>query len=211
MESKVKILVCFVLTFIHAAYGAEWYRVNRVVDGDTVVLEKIGKVRLIGIDTPETVHPNKHAEYFGKEASEFLKKLTVGKVVRIEYEGNQRDRYQRVLGYLYLKDETLINAKIVEDGYGFAYTKFPFSKLELFRKLEKTARDQDRGLWKEFKEEKEVVINSKCQKKTCTQISNCEEAKYLLKECGFQFLDSDKDGVPCESICKDNKLKVLNL
>lgn len=127
--------------------GHTYYEVERIVDGDTLVLEEIGKVRLIGVDTPESVDPRKPVEYFGKEATQFLTRLALHEKVRIDYELEKKDKFQRTLGYLYLTDGTFINAEIIKQGYGFAYTKFPFKFLEDFRKYEKEAKEDNRGLW----------------------------------------------------------------
>ncbi len=123
------------------------YLCDRVIDGDTIELEKIGKVRLIGVDTPETVHPQKAVERFGKEASEFTRKLVEGKRVWLEYDQERKDKYNRTLAYVFLEDSTFVNAAIISLGYGFAYTKYPFRYMELFRKLEREAREAQRGLW----------------------------------------------------------------
>ncbi len=121
--------------------------VERVVDGDTIVVRGIGTVRLIGIDTPETVDPRKPVEYFGQEASIFLKRLVEGQTVRLEYDQQRTDRYNRTLAYVYLADGTFVNAEIVRQGYGHAYTAFPFKYLEQFRTLQREAMNNNRGLW----------------------------------------------------------------
>lgn len=120
----------------------------RVIDGDTILLDGDERVRLIGVDTPETVHPNKPVEYFGKEASEFTRKMVEGKQVRLEYDWERKDKYDRTLAYVYLEDGTFLNAEIIRQGYGFAYTKFPFKYLEQFRQYEREAKENKRGLWK---------------------------------------------------------------
>lgn len=128
----------------------DFYICTRVIDGDTIVVDIEGKqekVRLIGVDTPETVHPLKPVEYFGKEASAFTKNMVEGKKVRLEYDWQKRDKYGRLLSYIYLEDETFLNAEIIKQGYGFAYTKYPFKYLEDFRQYEKEARENLRGLW----------------------------------------------------------------
>ena len=128
-----------------------YYLCTRVIDGDTIAIEinyKQEKVRLIGVDTPETVHPNKPVEYFGKEASQFTKSLVEEKKVRLEYDQQQRDKYGRLLAYVYLEDGTFLNEEIIRQGYGFAYTKYPFKYLEQFRQYEKGARENKRGLWR---------------------------------------------------------------
>jgi len=117
------------------------------VDGDTILLDNDGRVRLIGVDTPETVHPKKPVEYFGKKASAFTKRMCKSKKVRLEYDWQKRDRYGRLLAYVYLEDGTFVNAEIIKQGYGFAYTQFPFKYLEEFRQYEKEAREDQVGLW----------------------------------------------------------------
>ncbi|HKX58131.1 MAG TPA: thermonuclease family protein [Steroidobacteraceae bacterium] len=94
------------------------------------------KVRLIGVDTPETVDPRKLVEYFGVEASGFTKSLLNGKAVELERDPDNanRDKYDRLLRYVWL-DGVLVNAEIIAQGYGFAYVKYPFSRMEEFRML----------------------------------------------------------------------------
>jgi micrococcal nuclease len=121
--------------------------VQRVVDGDTVILESIGRVRLIGVDTPESVDPRKPVERFALEASRFLKQLLTGKRVRVEYDQARYDRYHRTLAYLFLPDGTFVNEEIIRQGYGFAYTRYPFRYLERFREREREARLSNLGLW----------------------------------------------------------------
>lgn len=217
MNFKI-ILYLLIITIFQFSLAEEskLYEVTRVVDGDTLDLETIGRVRLIGVDTPETVHPKKPVEYFGKEASKFLKDLVDGRKVKIEYDQanavkNNLDKYERTLGYIYLEDGTFVNAAIIEKGYGHAYTSFPFKHLDRFRSLEKEARETKRGLWADAKPElksekpKTKEGDYSCEvRKTCKQIKTCKEAMYLLNECGFSRLDGDKDGIPCEKLCDKN-------
>lgn len=126
--------------------------VARVTDGDTLVLEDGERVRLIGVDTPETVHPSKGVQYFGKEATAFTRGLVLGKRVRIDYDPanahlGHKDKYRRTLAYVFLPDGSLLNAEIIRQGYGFAYTRFPFQRLEEFRRYEREAWEARRGLW----------------------------------------------------------------
>ena len=79
----------------------------RVVDGDTIILSNGETVRLIGVDTPKTEYPGKPGEYFGKEATAFTKRMVEGKEVTLEYGQQQRDKYGRLLAYVYLMDGTL--------------------------------------------------------------------------------------------------------
>lgn len=126
--------------------------VVRVIDGDTIVVAANEKVRLIGVDTPETVHPNKTVQCFGKDAKEFTRRMVEHKSIRLVLDqsnaaGNHKDRYGRTLAYVYFDDGTMLNAELIRRGYAHAYTRFPFRHVVEFRQLERTARRQAVGLW----------------------------------------------------------------
>ena len=121
--------------------------VKRVIDRDTLELSTGEKVRLIGVDTPETKDPRKPVQYFGKEAVAFTQRTVAGKRVGLEYDQQRQDKYGRTLAYVYLENGIFVNAEINRQGYGFAYTRFPFKYLEQFRQLEREVRDAGRGLW----------------------------------------------------------------
>lgn len=131
--------------------GDTIYKVVRVVDGDTVKIDYNGKatnVRLIGVDTPETVHPNKPVEAYGKEASNFTKNLLQGEFVYLRYDVDRTDTYGRLLAYVYrAPDGLFVNLEIVRQGYGHAYTQFPFKHMELFRYYGNRARTAGKGLY----------------------------------------------------------------
>ena len=99
------------------------------------------------MDTPETKRSDKPAEYYGKEATAFTNSLVGGKVVKLKYDQQRRDKYGRLLAYVFLMDGTFLNAEIIKQGYGYAYTKFPFKYMDEFRQYEKEAREAKRGLW----------------------------------------------------------------
>lgn len=153
--------------FLHSipSFAEASHIVKRAVDGDTLVLANGERVRLIGVDTPE-VHVSgklyqdaqrsqtdvETIQALGKRASDFTKKIVQGERVWLSYDQanahlGHRDRYGRLLAYVYLEDGTLINAEIIRQGYGNAYTKYPFSHMEEFRQYEKEAREYRRGLW----------------------------------------------------------------
>lgn len=121
--------------------------VVRVVDGDTLLLDGSERVRLIGVDTPESVDPRRPVQYFGKEAAAFVRRIAEGRRVRLEFGGESRDRYGRTLAFVYLEDGTFLNAEIIRQGYGHAFTRYPFRYADEFRAHEREAREQRRGLW----------------------------------------------------------------
>ena len=125
--------------------GARVATVERVVDGDTVELSGVGKARLIGIDTPE-VHGG--AECFGREASAYAKRQLDGERVRYTIGREERDRYGRVLVYLWLNDGRSFNALLVSRGYAQPLTVPPNDDYaDLFARLSRRARERGAGLW----------------------------------------------------------------
>lgn len=128
------------------------YSVKEFVDGDTIVVDMNGKaetLRFIGVDTPETHDPRKAVQCFGKAAAAFTKGLVGSNPVKLAADplDTNRDRYGRLLRYIYLPNGTLVNEEIIKQGYGFAYLSFPFTKSDQFREDEKRAREAGRGLW----------------------------------------------------------------
>lgn len=130
-----------------------YYNVTKVTDGDTIHVAINGRdesVRLIGINTPETVDPRTPVQCFGKEASNRMKDLASGKIVRLEYDDSQgmRDAYDRLLAYVYLEDGEMLNRKMVAEGYAYEYTYMkPYKYQTEFRQLQNLARVSGRGLW----------------------------------------------------------------
>lgn len=161
LERKIfsLLLIAILLAFIsspldrsiHAADNSS-RKVFRVIDGDTLILSPNEKVRLIGVDTPETKHPKKPIECFGREATEFTTRIAAGKMVSLRLDEvnavvGHKDKYGRTLGYVYLEDGTFLNAEIIRQGFGHAYTRFPFRYLEKFTALQREARERGVGLW----------------------------------------------------------------
>ena len=121
--------------------------VVRVIDGDTVELENGDRVRYLGIDTPETVHPDKPVECYGPEATERNKELVEGKTVSLLQDGPDRDGYDRLLRYVFV-DGTFVNGDLVWGGYAYArpYGDSP-SLYQTLVQLERSAREGRRGGW----------------------------------------------------------------
>ena len=129
------------------------YPVVRVVDGDTFVVTIDGDnttIRLQGVDTPETKHPSKPVQAYGKEASRFLTNLLKGEKVYLKPVGEKfhRGKYGRLIAYVYrTPDGLFVNAEIIRQGYGHAYPKYPGKYTEKFCQLERFARNAKKGLW----------------------------------------------------------------
>jgi micrococcal nuclease len=128
------------------------------VDGDTLRvripnppagLRAVETIRMIGVDTPETVHPQREVEFFGKEASEFTRQRLLGNPVLLAFDWDLRDRYGRLLAYLYSPGGECHNADLIRQGYAHAYTSYSFQFMDEFRRLEQEARREKRGLWAE--------------------------------------------------------------
>jgi endonuclease YncB( thermonuclease family) len=138
-------------TWPRAPGNAVSARVERVVDGDTFVATIGGRderVRVIGVDTPETVAPGRPVERYGKEASSFAKHELSGMTVRLGGDVEPRDRYDRLLAYVWLPDGTFWNALLAAEGYAQLLTVPPnVAYVDLFRALVAEARTAHRGLW----------------------------------------------------------------
>jgi micrococcal nuclease len=179
---KIISLTIFLLLLWAPFSPAQILKCTRVVDGTIIILNNGEKVRLIGVDTPETKHPNKPVEYFGKEATAFT---------------------------VYLEDGTLLNAEIIKGGYGRTYTKFPFKYREQFIQYEKESRENKRGLWakkppkKETEYIREYYMGSKYS--TIYHVPHCTLIR-KVNPLDRKMFNSVKDAVtagyvPCK-ICK---------
>ena len=130
------------------------HKVSQVVDGDTVKIETESgpvTVRIIGIDTPETVHPFKPVELGGQDASNKAKELLEGQIVTIHYDPDPKhgkwDSYERLLVYLDLPDGRDFGLVMIQEGSAKAYPDYPFSRQELYLEAEQVARQEKVGLW----------------------------------------------------------------
>lgn len=128
------------------------YTVLKVDDGDTITIDMGGqpeRVRLIGVDTPELHHPEKPIQCYAKEAREFTTGFIGKQQVRLQADplDDNRDLYGRLLRYVYTPDDELLNTTLIKEGYGFAYTHFPFTKKLEAIQLEATSKKERKGLW----------------------------------------------------------------
>lgn len=119
----------------------------RVIDGDTIELDRGERVRYVGIDTPETKHPRKPVQRMGKEASEANRLLVEGKRVGLEFDVERTDKYGRTLAYVYVGG-VMVNERLVKAGYAQVSTYPPNVKyVDRFLAAQREAREEDRGLW----------------------------------------------------------------
>lgn len=149
MKLLLHILTLIFLVFIGILCSQSYYKVTNVIDGDTYVLDNDIRIRLIGIDTPEKLHPLKPLQFYSQEATDFAKQLVEGGKVRLEYDDEKIDKYGRTLAYVYLSDSTFVNKEMILQGYAYAYTKYPFKYLKEFVEAENEARKLGIGLWKD--------------------------------------------------------------
>ncbi len=128
----------------------DWEPLGRVIDGDTIKLKNGEKVRFIGINTPEVDSPYTKEQFFGPEASQKMHELldTQDRVCLItDTIGNKKDKYDRILAYVYTESGENLNATMVEFGFARVYRKFKFDRKSVFLILEQKARSRGLGLW----------------------------------------------------------------
>lgn len=214
------LLALLALALLALALLARWQtdeslhgQATRIVDGDTFVLDtgsQALKIRLSEIDTPERNQP------YGLQAKNALSTLIDGKAVQVREAG--RDKYRRTLGRVFVEGRD-VNAALVEQGAAWVYRQYSHDQRLL--RLEEQARTARRGLWglpdpiapwdwrKSRKSKKDEVLSEAersagCQpdKRTCKAMRDCAEARFYLETCGLSRLDRDRDGIPCESLCR---------
>jgi micrococcal nuclease len=141
-------------------YHHKTFTVVNVVDGDTIDIDipdgkyERTRIRLWGIDTPETKNPEVGVMYFGPEAADFTTKSALGKQVTVFLEENRtRDKYDRLLAYIKLPDGGFLNEALLSEGLAYADTRFRHSFYHKYQQLEAAARSQKKGLWLSVKPE----------------------------------------------------------
>jgi len=136
-------------------YHGKTFTVTEVIDGDTLDIDipdgesANTRIRLIGVDTPETKHPTVSLMYYGPEATEFTTSLALGKrvTVLLDTAGDQRGYYGRLLAYIQLPDGKILNAEIIKNGYGYAYLNYSHGEFSAYQRLMQQAIDKKAGLW----------------------------------------------------------------
>lgn len=205
----------------------ELYSVAKVVDGDTLDVSIAGKterIRLIGINTPETVDPRKPVECFGKEASNKAKELLEGKRVFLEADPSQgeRDKYDRLLRYVFLEDGQSFNKLMISEGYAYEYTyDTPYKYQAEYKAAQREAEQGKHGLWADgaCSSTKILPLDDYLKQppnnnpptisggdKDCPDFSSHAEAQAYFEAGGggpsynFNNLDRDRDGIACETL-----------
>ena len=142
-------------------YHTKTFNVVNVVDGDTIDIDipdgqyEHTRIRLWGIDTPETKNPNVGVMYFGPEAAEFAGKLVLGKPVTVYLDegNNTRGKYGRLLAYVKLPNDGFLNEVLLTEGYAYADVRFRHSLYHKYKQLDASSRSLKKGLWEEVSRE----------------------------------------------------------
>lgn len=199
--------VIYIWPYIIEPDQPDMAKVIKNVDGDTIKVMVNGReetIRMLGVDTPETVHPSKPVEYYGKEASNFTKKMCpLGSTVYLTYDWDPRDKYNRLLAYIWYKRDgqwIMHNLNLIANGYAHAYTVFHFNTdyMALFTEAERTARIKKYGLWNKNKTPEEIALLEKDIPETKEDTDNSQVGLILNQSMGdlrivyVQFLGSDE-------------------
>jgi len=190
------LILCLIL-FMGSQVFSKVIKVKEVIDGDTIVLQSGEHVRYIGIDTPEKDQP------FYQQAKELNQKLVEGKEIRIEFDVQRKDKYGRLLAYVYV-GETFVNAELVRNGLANLYTVPPNVKhSDYFLKLQSEAKEKKLGIWSEDKKPEKNYLARKGSKRfhrpSCTVILSAPQKDLIIFQTKDQAL---KQGYsPCK-ICQ---------
>jgi micrococcal nuclease len=156
-------IICVLLILLpESSFAASWNQVKWVVDGDTVVLVDGQKVRYIGINAPELAHDDHRAEPYGEASKKFNALLVARKKVRLEFDKERFDRYQRLLAYVFLGNDTFVNAEILSSGFAYFLKHRPNLKYDsILLQSQQSAMLAKKGIWQNWKENENTVIGNK--------------------------------------------------
>ena len=159
----IRTIICLLFIFSPQTSSADiWNQVKWGVDGDTVVLDDGQKVRYIGINAPELAHENQDAEPYAQASKRFNALLVNRRKVRLEFDRERFDRYQRLLAYIFLKNGNFVNAEILSNGYAYLLKLRPNLKYNsILLQSQRSAMSAKRGIWQNWKEKKDTVIGNK--------------------------------------------------
>jgi micrococcal nuclease len=167
-----------------------FHRVVFVYDGDTVLLKNGAKVRYLGINTPEIDHEGNKSEFMAHKAKDFNQKLVKGALVRLEYDLERKDRYKRVLGYVFLQNGDMVNALLVRKGLAYVISIRPNLKYrDLLLEYQRKAIKERVGIWSN-------LLRSKGEH--C--LGNRRSYRFHLPDCPFAMKTSQKNLIKFRSI-----------
>lgn len=154
---KLLTIICVLICLSSSVVKAEEVSFKKCIDGDTadfIINNKVKKVRFLAIDTPETKHPTKGSQPYGKEASDFTcESLNEAKEITLEYENSKTDKYDRVLAWVFV-DGDLLQGKLVRKGLAkVAYLYDDYKYTEKLQRLESEAKDDKLNIWSDYKED----------------------------------------------------------
>lgn len=172
-------------------YHAKTFVVVNVVDGDTIDIDipdgkhNRTRIRLWGVDTPETKKPGAPVMYFGPEASEFTTKLTLGKTVTVYLDkADTRDKYDRLLAYIQLPDGRYLNEVLLSEGYAYFDFRFRHSFYNKYKQLESAARRDKKGLWEKVTREQ---LPEWLQRERPNLLSNAPQSSKVSLPSGMAY------------------------
>ena len=195
-------VICFNCTLSVQSLRAE--KVERVIDGDTFVLEDGKKVRLIGIDAPETNHPLKPVEYFATESKQFLVTLVEGQDVELVLGVDKTDKYGRILAYVYIHDTIHVILEMLRLGLATAYLLYPHEMEDDFLEAEIEARRSGLGMWSSPSSLSKQIEAEERPDKSVTVYANLRGSKYHRGSCSF--LSRSKIPLGLEEASSDTRL-----
>jgi micrococcal nuclease len=162
------------------------YHVKWVVDGDSIILQDGRHVRYIGINTPEIQHKEQPAEPFGDKAKSFNMKLVFQKNVHLEFDREEHDQYKRLLAYVFLKNGTFVNAKLVNHGYAFYLYRKPNLRYHaLLLQSQREAMSNKKGIWQEWEERSAAYAGNKLSMRF--HLPGCPFAKKIKPKNKINF------------------------
>lgn len=167
--------ICLLLILSRQTGSADsWHRVKWVIDGDTIVLDNNQKVRYIGINSPEVAREDHMPEPFGEAAKRFNAGLVKQKKVRLEFDVEPNDRYQRRLAYIFLKNGLFVNAEMLSQGYAYLLYLRPNVRYQTqLLAAQRAAMSAKRGIWQNWREA------------NATYIGNKRSRRFHLPTCSF--------------------------
>ena len=185
VEAFLGVLV-LVLSFTNWSFAATEHMVKWVNDGDTIVLNNGQRVRYIGINAPEIDHENQKAEPFGYKARCLNKKLVSSHKIRLEFDRERYDQYDRLLAYIFLQDGTFVNAQLVQNGFAYyLYRSANIRYQSVLLKAQQKAMKSQKGIWHNWKVKKVGYIGNRRSRRF--HLSTCPFAQKIKLKNRVKF------------------------